>query len=97
MLEKKIVSLHFLNFRRQEKLKYKKNLDKTFSFLRSANGKFFPQIWCAEYELILITRLETLITIATGTIFSEIQCSSRSSCQEIYLKECVLKILQNSQ
>ena len=30
--------------------------------------------------------LETLTAIAIGVIFSEIQCSSRSSCPGMYLK-----------
>ena len=34
--------------------------------------------------------------MATGTLFSEIQCSSRSNRPEVYLK-CVTKFLENSQ
>ena len=71
-------------------------MSKHFSFF---NNKL-PASWVLHisrefhtcYSCWYYSSMETLITIATGTIFSESQCSSASSP----LKN-VLKVLQNSQ
>ena len=48
---------------------------------------------CEPFLIIsLKISLKMLLSIATGTVFSKIQCSSRSSCPEKFSKKFVLKI-----
>ena len=79
---------------KQRKLKYKKNFDKRFHWninefavSRTQKNNNNKKKNREKFRSFLLISLETLTGKAIGTVFSEIQCFSRSIRPEMFLKK----------